>query len=198
MAKSISNSEDIIDSRDVIARIEELQGELDGLIESAREDQEALQEAVDEMEAGESLDDEEGRREEASVDRCRKSLSRSVDALAEWIGCHESDVTDWLEDGKSIEEAWKGYDLLSDEAEELKALLELANEGENESDWTHGATLIRETYFEDYAKELARDLGEIDGTESWPLNCIDWEKAAEELQQDYTALDFDGVTYYVR
>lgn len=27
---------------------------------------------------------------------------------------------------------------------------------------------------------------------------IDWERAAEELRMDYTAVDFDGVTYWVR
>ena len=33
---------------------------------------------------------------------------------------------------------------------------------------------------------------------NWPFNCIDWEKAAEELQQDYMSIDFDGVTYWMR
>ena len=28
--------------------------------------------------------------------------------------------------------------------------------------------------------------------------CIDWDRAAEDLKMDYSAIDFDGVTYYVR
>ena len=32
----------------------------------------------------------------------------------------------------------------------------------------------------------------------WPYSCIDWEQAAEELQQDYMSVEFDGVTYWMR
>lgn len=31
---------------------------------------------------------------------------------------------------------------------------------------------------------------------NWPYNCIDWEKAANELKQDYSTVDFEGETYY--
>lgn len=27
---------------------------------------------------------------------------------------------------------------------------------------------------------------------------VDWERAARELQMDYTPVEFDGVTYWVR
>jgi hypothetical protein len=30
------------------------------------------------------------------------------------------------------------------------------------------------------------------------MRCIDWNEAASELQMDYTAVEFDGVTYWVR
>lgn len=33
---------------------------------------------------------------------------------------------------------------------------------------------------------------------AWPLTCIDWVQAAEELQQDYMSYEFDGYTYWVR
>ena len=125
--RSISNSEDVIDSRDVIARLEELRDERDS--------------------------------------------AESPEA--------------WAEEN-------------ADDAEELKALEALAEEGEGCADWTHGAGLIRESYFEDYARELAEDIGAIGRDMQWPLHCIDWEKAADELKMDYTTVDFDGVTYYVR
>jgi hypothetical protein len=32
----------------------------------------------------------------------------------------------------------------------------------------------------------------------WPFTCIDWEQAASELQMDYSAVDFDGVIYWIR
>lgn len=86
-----------------------------------------------------------------------------------------------------------------DEHQELMALQELADEASGYADdWCYGETLVRDDYFEDYARELAEDTGMVKGTEHWPLNCIDWEQAARELQIDYTSVDFDGVTYWIR
>lgn len=86
----------------------------------------------------------------------------------------------------------------SDEGAELAILKALATEGEGCADWEHGETLIRDSYFEDYAQELAEDIGAIKDNASWPYTCIDWKRAARELQQDYTSIEFDGVTYWVR
>ena len=88
-----------------------------------------------------------------------------------------------------------------DEAEtaELQALRALAEEASGyAADWEYGETLIRDSYFQDYAQELAEDCGMLKDATSWPLTCIDWEQAAKELQQDYTAVEFDGVTYWIR
>lgn len=85
-----------------------------------------------------------------------------------------------------------------DEKTELAALVALAEEGESSPDWSYGETLIRDTYFKEYAQELADDIGAIDRNAKWPVNCIDWEEAASQLQQDYTSIDFDGVTYWIR
>lgn len=88
----------------------------------------------------------------------------------------------------------------SDEGQELAKLKALADEAEGyTSDWKYGAVLIHEDYFEDYARQLADDLGLYDDRKAqWPHTCIDWAKAAEELQQDYTSVDFGGETYWVR
>lgn len=59
-------------------------------------------------------------------------------------------------------------------------------------------TLIRDSYFEDYARDLAEDIGAIDRKSQWPYTCIDWEAAAHELQQDYSSVEWDGVTYWYR
>lgn len=65
-------------------------------------------------------------------------------------------------------------------------------------DWEYGETFIRDSYFEDYARELAEDIGAVTGSESWPLSCIDWERAARELRMDYTSGELGGVTYWGR
>lgn len=90
-------------------------------------------------------------------------------------------------------------DLDDDEVRELAALEALAVQGQDYAvDWEHGEALIRDSYFVDYAKELAEDVGAISDELRWPATHIDWDAAAQDLQQDYTAVDFDGVTYWVR
>lgn len=62
-------------------------------------------------------------------------------------------------------------------------------------DW-YPITLIRESYFENYARELADDIGAIKDDAAWPYTCIDWWQAARELKMDYTTTEFNGVTYF--
>lgn len=136
MARTISNGDDIIDSRDVIARIAELESERDDIEHAPADDESAL--TLEEFDTG-------------------------------------------------------------DDGQELKTLRALAEECEGYvSDWRHGEALIRDSYFEDYARQLAEDIGAINRDARWPNDCIDWEKAADELRQDYTSVDFDGITYWVR
>lgn len=124
------------------------------------------------------------------------------------------DVIDRLEE---LAGAWaahangEGEPLDDDDTEELRTLTEFANEAEEYAeDWIYGAALIRDSYFEDYARELAEDcapspeIAELirnDGQgDYWPLTCarIDWVRAADDLRTDYAAVDFAGVTYWVR
>jgi hypothetical protein len=99
-------------------------------------------------------------------------------------------------DPEQDEEATGEGSFDEDEQEELKALRELANAGIE--DWPYGAQFIREDKFEDYARELAEDIGAIDDDARWPATCIDWKQAAEELASDFTTVEFMGSTYYVR
>ena len=64
-------------------------------------------------------------------------------------------------------------------------------------DW-YPITLIRDDYFTEYAQELAEDIGAISPQATWPLNCIDWERAARELQMDYSTVEYNDVTYWYR
>lgn len=162
----ITNSENVIDSRDIIARIEELRGDLDALLS-----------AVMDAESGES-------REKALSD------------LAVWLDC---DVDDFPDSFAAIHGDFPLKDYRnSDEAVELYALEDLAEQAEGCADWHHGETLIRDSYFEDYARELAEDIGTINKDAAWPACHIDWTAAADALKQDYTEVDFDGTTYYLR
>lgn len=47
---------------------------------------------------------------------------------------------------------------------------------------------------EEFAEDMAEQVGAIDRDAKWPMNCIDWEQAAKELMMDY--MEHNG--YYFR
>ncbi len=148
----ISNKDDIIDSRDVIRRIRDLESER------------------------ESLEDDLNTAIEADADSSDSATEVDVadarEALAEW------------DEG--------------DEAAELKALKAFADEASGYcSDWSYGATLIHESYFPDYCRQMVVDIGDLPNDIPAYL-AIDWDTTADTLRADYTEVDFDGETYLVR
>ena len=165
-ANEMSNTDNVIDSRDIIDRIEYLESEREPLTDAVDQAQEALNDLD-----GNDFDE---------VSTFEEAEQEAKDALK----AAYANVKDWDE---------------SDEGQELAKLKAFAEEAEGYAeDWRYGATLIHEDYFEDYARDLAAE-GDYDmKNEQWPYTCIDWAKAAEELQQDYTSVDFDGETYWVR
>ena len=84
------------------------------------------------------------------------------------------------------------------EREDLAILEEFAKAASEVPDWEHGETFISDAYFEQYAEELARDIGAISDTDQWPVYFIDWEKAADALKQDYSEYTLNGFTYWAR
>lgn len=87
------------------------------------------------------------------------------------------------------------------EVEELDALLALCEELGGEVAMRDGdcGPMIPEDQFEDYARELADDVGAIDTRNySWPASHVDWEAAAEALASDYTIVTYECTDYYVR
>ena len=62
-----------------------------------------------------------------------------------------------------------------------------------------GVQGFAEHYAEEYAEEFAADVTNSWGrTEAWPFNHIDWEKAAEDLKEDYQEVEILGHTFYLR
>lgn len=148
--ETIDNTQDTLDSRDVIARRDELAEERAALVEA-------------QSEGVEDIHDNDAETRAAAL----KDIHAAGEALREWD---------------------------AENADELAALEAFIQDGSAE--WDHGVTLVRETYFEDYAQELAEELDLIPRYASWPATCIDWGRAARELRYDYTGADWSGVTYY--
>ena len=139
LADRVTPYTDIIDSRDVIELIEQLEGEIEALREE---------------------------RNELGEDRIDR----------------KDDISQELKE-------------LQEQLEPLKAL---AEEAGSSPDFTFGETLIADSYFEEYAKELAEELGYLSKEVHWPHTAIDWGKAAEELKQDYFSLEFAGEIFWIR
>jgi len=118
----------------------------------------------------------------------------------DWEGIKGSDRLDSREIQQAYDDLMEELEIEERQAEEdeqefIDAVDELRGEL---SEWDYGAFLIAEDDFEDYAREFASDIGAITGDEAWPANCIDWEKAASELQHDYTSVSFLGYDYLTR
>jgi hypothetical protein len=114
------------------------------------------------------------------------------------------DIIDRIEELKELIEGEGCEDACTEYKLELAMLEDLAKQGESESsDWIHGETLIRRSYFVDYTEELINDCYEMPKqmhSGDWPFRhmTIDYEAAAKELEQDYASIDFDGVEYLIR
>lgn len=149
--RDIDNSENTLDSSDVIDRRDEL-----------REEREDLEAAIDDA-------------RECFLDcgqvhhAARADLLGAIDALADWYDENGGELA-------ILEDFCSGFENYC---------------GRNE-------TLIRDSYFTTYAEELASEIGAYPATNNWPLTCIDWDRAASELQADYSSAEFDGVTYWYR
>lgn len=206
MAEAITNLDDIIDSRDVIERIEELESELEEAFQARSEERKI--ELADELEEyrldlNEAvLDGEEGGVPLADFHEYVNLVAADPEhplheKALEFTRMNNDTLFSTLDD--FVEEAaGDPRHLMYDEATEYKALKELEEQAEGYSVWEDGAQLIRESYFTDYAQQLAEDIGAVNADATWPNNCIDWDQAARELEVDYTRVDFDGVDFLFR
>jgi hypothetical protein len=115
----------------------------------------------------------------------------------------EGDNTETDNPEDSAFQEWLKVTLHEDSAEFLliyQTLKDLESNGGDEQwrgEW-YPVTLIRDSHFEEYARDLAEDCGMVSKNQGWPNYCIDWEYAARELQHDYSATYINGVTYWFR
>jgi hypothetical protein len=140
----------IIDTRDLNKRLEELEDELEALQEAISDAEDALSETTDE-----------------DVDAAHEAHEEAL-----------ADLKDW--EDENFEEL-EGLRSLSDEIPE----------------WRHGEALINDGYFVEYAIDLADDLHGRQ-SQSWPFDCIDWDRAADALKMDYSSCEYQGETYWFR
>lgn len=164
-----------LDIRRLERKLESLQSDFDDLesaVESAKEDLEAAKEKAAELQALVVGVDSDGSEHDLLAD-AQSDVTKAEEALAE----AEKTFEDWQE---------------SAEGDELQNLKDIGDDLSTYRDESG----IPESEFENYARELHEDIN--GSNDNWPYNCIDWERAAEQLKADYTTIDYDGNTYYVR
>ena len=137
-------------------------------------------------------------------------VESTVDLSAEYIDVRDiiarvlelRDERDEYNEKMGSPDAWDGVP--DGDPEELgmleDILSELAGYGgdeEFEGDW-YPVQLIAESYFQEYAQDLAEGCGMVDTNARWPMTCIDWEQAARVLQMDYSSIEIRGFTYWYR
>lgn len=99
-------------------------------------------------------------------------------------------ITELEDEAGALAEAGEPTDEIEAELTALRAFYDAIPNDE---------TLIADEAFTDYARDLASDLhGKAIDEAAWPFTCIDWERAASELQHDYTSYEFDDTTYWAR
>ena len=146
LADRVTPNNNVIDSRDDIAAIEELEGDI------------------------EALRDE------------RSELTFNEDEMSDYDKDRVAEIDEELVDLR----------------EQLKPLMSLAEEAGGSPDWEFGETLIADSYFKEYAQELAEDIDAIPKNAPWPICFVDWDAASEALKMDYTSVDFAGETFWIR
>lgn len=124
--------------------------------------------------------------EEHVMARAREVLAAAVEV----VDFPHGDVIDTRDLLEVLEDEDRTY---SDEV--LRALEEVESYC---PDFRYGEALIRESHFTEYAQQLAEDIGAVDSNATWPMRCIDWKQAADELREDYTETEIDGTTYLYR
>jgi len=139
----------------------------------------------------------------------RDVIERYEELETELLACFneqqtiEGDNTETDNPEDSAFQEWLKVTLHEDSAEFLliyQTLKDLESNGGDEQwrgEW-YPVTLIRDSHFEEYARDLAEDCGMVSKNQGWPNYCIDWEYAARELQYDYSATYINGVTYWFR
>ena len=169
--KTISNTDNVINSRDIIERIDELTGDFQGL--------------VDDIEAAET----DAEREMAFDELATWLIGHTeiVPDLEALDGITFDDVSEWAESDDAHE--LKALLALADEAECSPDWLY----GDTLIHEDYFTDYIEELINDCYG--LPKEFNS--GDWPWCHMTIDYAAAADEAKQDYMEVNFDGATYYI-
>ena len=202
--------DDVIDSRDVMERIAELQDArmpwLAGLNMAGYMPDEQPSPCASWAEArGLLVEELEDRRAHTCTGSDDPTLQDIADALHYLNGLEGDTEFTVYAAGYAYSVNTSEHDGLDqDDYEELRDLLELSKECENlASAWLHGEPLIARTYFVQYIEDLIDECYELPKEfhrGGWPYRyiTIDYQAAADEAEGDYTSVEYQGREFLIR
>lgn len=132
--------------------------------------------------------------EQVGHDAARRSYGLSAGG---WYGLLEGDRQALIEKHAVYEELCSELEELGDLKLLMGRLKGCGGDYQYASAW-YPVTLIRDSYFQDHAREMAEEIGAINKEAAWPAQHIDWEAAADALKMDYTSVDWGDIKYWYR
>lgn len=100
----------------------------------------------------------------------------------------EEEIESWKEDWQEELDEIEEIDRVEDEVEDY------GGDG-----FEFGTTLISDYDFQEYCEEFLKDCGYIsDNLPPLIENNIDWSGIADDMRQDYSEVDYQGITYLFR
>lgn len=129
----------------------------------------------------------------------------NLDLSADYIDVRE--ITERVEELESEIEAyaekmddWQANADNTAELATLKAILDDLRGNGGDHDWRgdwYPVTLIDDTSFTDYTREMLEDCGYIPNDFPTWIE-VDWDATARNVRVDYTSTEIDGRTYWYR
>ena len=162
-----------LDSRDIqeeIDNIESLKNDYESDLESLNDELNDLESELYDIENEEDYDDKQN-----DIDNKLEEIAENEDA---------------------VQECEADYSRYSEELEELKALKDEVSNNSDEG-FEYGIQVIHEDDIDEHLHELLIDCGYIPkDLPSWIE--IDWQATYDNMKQDYSELELNGNTFYVR
>jgi len=158
----------ILDTRDLYERQQELQEELDDLEQAVADAQEVHDEALEARNDCEDAEEQETLAD--TLNEATAALEDAQEALTDWQEENQEELDDLNSLESEVGREWMHGETLIDEDDFTRYAIDLAEDL--------------------YGSEMRNA--------SWPFSCIDWDQAARELQQDYSSCEFQGTTYLFR
>jgi hypothetical protein len=105
------------------------------------------------------------------------------------------DEIDWNDESYNEEDLEEFEDFWWGEKEHIEEIDQI--ESDLGSEFEYGITLVKSEDFEDYTRDLLEDLGYI--PKDFPTWIeIDWKATANNVEQDYTTVSYQGTDYLGR